>query len=108
MPGAAKASPLFKREVARKNLKRNGLDKIKVRPGIDKDFQQYVESTALDRHESTKPLFDPKLSPQWLGAAPTYKETIIVLEDRLVVDRQLTVPLLPGACADATAPKIEG
>lgn len=102
---AAKASPLFKKEVSRKSLKRHGLHKVRVRAGIDMDLQAYVEDTGLDKQEQTAPLFDPKLRPVYLSAAPTYRESIVVLEDRLVVDRFMTVPLLPGACDDATAPK---
>jgi hypothetical protein len=101
---AAKASPLFKKVVSRKNLKRNNLTKIRVRAGIDMDLQKYVEETSLDKQDQTAPLFDAKLRPQYLAAAPTYKESIVVLEDRLVVDRVMTVPLLPGACDDASAP----
>jgi hypothetical protein len=102
---AAKASPLFKKEVVRKNLKRQGLTKIVVRPGVEMDLATYVTETGLDKQEQTAPLFDEKLRPQYLTAAPTYKESIVVLEDRLVVDRIMTVKLLPGACDDGAAPK---
>jgi hypothetical protein len=102
---AAKASPLFKKEVLRKNLKRQGLTKITVRPGIEMELATYVAETGLDRQEQTAPLFDAALRPKYLTAAPTYKESIVVLEDRLVVDRIMTVKLLPGACDDAAAPK---
>lgn len=102
---AAKASPLFKKEVVRKNLKRQGLTKITVRPGIEMELATYVAETGLDRQEQTAPLFDAALRPKYLTAAPTYRESIVVLEDRLVVDRIMTVKLLPGACDDAAAPK---
>lgn len=100
----AKASPLFKREVKRAGLRRAGLEKIRVRDGIEMDLLQYVKDTGLDHHARTEPLFDAKLRPQYLGAAPTYRESIVVLEDRIVVDRRLTVPLLADACSDAAAP----
>lgn len=100
----AKASPLFKRELRRNALKANGLIKIQLQSGIEMDLREYVRATGLDAAPSTEPLFDPKLAPQWLARTPTYSEQILVLTDRIVVDRRLTVPLVPGACDDAAAP----
>lgn len=100
----AKASPLFKREVRRAALQRNGLLKIQLQSGVEMDLREYVRATGLDAVPQTEPLFDPKLAPTWLSRAPTYSEQIIVLTDRIVVDRRLTVPLVAGACDDGAAP----
>ncbi len=102
---AVKASPLFKKEVARTNLARQGLTKITVRPGVEMEFATYVAQTGFDKQEQTAPLFDAGLRPKYLTTAPTYKESIVVLEDRLVVDRIMTVQLKAGACEDPAAPK---
>jgi hypothetical protein len=100
---AAKASPLFKREHKRRGLSKAGLAKLALGKGMQMDFLAYVTQTGLDRQPELKPLFDPKLRPELLDGAPKYVETIYELEDRLVVERKLVVPLAKGAC-DKPAP----
>lgn len=100
----AKASPSFRKVVKRAGLKKAGLETVQVAPGITMDVRRYVRETGLDAQPMLKPLLDPKLRHEHLTAAPSYAEEILVLDDRLVVDRRLTVPLAPGACAKPALP----
>lgn len=101
---AAKASPLLRKELRRDQLQAAGLATITPTPGVTMDFQAWVRDTALDTRPELAPLLDPKLPKGLLSAAPVYAETILELEDRLVVERKLTVPLAAGACARADKP----
>lgn len=101
---SAKTSPTFRKTVQRKQLAAAGLKKIEVSKGVTMDFQRYVTATALDRRAELRPLFDAKIQAQFLGGAPDYDESIHVLDDRLVVERRLTVPLAPGACHKPSLP----
>ncbi len=101
---AAKASKLFKRELKRDQLQAAGLGQITLSPGVQLDVQGFVQATALDARPEITPLLDPKLPAGLLRGAPIYREAILELEDRLVVDRKLTIDLAPGACARADKP----
>jgi hypothetical protein len=102
---AAKSSPLFKKQHKRAGLKKAGLAKVVVSAGVQMQFLEYVRETALDKAPELAPLFDKKLQPELLTKAPTYSEAIYEMQDRLVVDRRLTVPLAPGACNKPSLPK---
>lgn len=95
---AVKGSKLFRRALQRDQLKAAGFEKIELSPGVNLDFQGWVRDTALDARPEFKPLLDPKLPAGLLRRAPVYDEAIYELEDRLVVDRKLTLELAPGAC----------
>lgn len=101
---AAKGSPLFRRELKRDQLQAAGLGQISLSPGVQLDLKGFVQATALDVRPEIVPLLDPKLPAGLLLAAPSYSEAILELEDRLVVDRKLTVTLAPGACNRADKP----
>lgn len=102
---AAKASKLFRRELKRDQLQAAGLGELTMSAGVKMDFPRWVKETALDARPETAPLFDPKLPAGLLKGAPVYSESIYELEDRLVVDRKLTVALAPGACEQANKPQ---
>jgi hypothetical protein len=102
---AAKSSKLYKRQLRRADITKTGLKTIAVSPGVDMDFQHYVTATALDRRPELAPLFDPKLPAGFLARSPKYEETIHELEDRLIVDRKMTVTLADGACSKSSLPK---
>ena len=102
---AARASKLFKRELLRDQLQAAGLGELTMSAGVKMDFPRWVRETALDARPETAPLFDPKLPAGLLKGAPVYSEKIYELEDRLVVDRKLTVTLAPGACEQANKPQ---
>jgi len=95
---AVKSSPLHRRELKRDQLQAAGLGELTLSPGVKLDVQGFVKATALDTRPELAPLFDPKLPAGLLAGVPVYLETIHELEDRLVVDRKLTVVLAPGAC----------
>ncbi|MFO0635760.1 MAG: hypothetical protein U0168_23210 [Nannocystaceae bacterium] len=101
---AAKASPLFRSAIKRGGLRKAGLATVSLRPGVEMDVLRYVQQTALDKHANYAPLFDEALRVGWLAGAPSYSESILVLDDRLVIDRRLTVPLQAGACTKGGAP----
>jgi len=82
-----------------------GFGELTVSPGVQLDVQGFVKATALDARPELAPLMDPKLPAGLLSGAPTYSETILELEDRLVVDRKLTVTLAPGACDQPGKPQ---
>lgn len=100
----AKASPLFKKSIKRNALKKAGLETVTVANGVNMDLRRYLRETALDVQPELEPLLDPALRPDALTGAPTYVEDVLVLEDRLVIDRRLTVPLAPGACTKPVVP----
>ncbi|HWB78895.1 MAG TPA: hypothetical protein VG755_28230 [Nannocystaceae bacterium] len=100
----AKASPLFKKSIKRNALKKHKLESVTVAAGVNMDLRRYLRETALDTQPELKPLLDPALRPDALTGAPTYVEDVLVLEDRLVIDRRLTVPLAPGACTKPVVP----
>lgn len=102
---AAKASPLYRRELKRDQLQAAGLAQISPSAGVVMDFQGWVRDTALDVRPDLAPLLDAKLPAGFLKSNPLYRESILELEDRLVVDRKLTVALAPGACARVDKPK---
>jgi hypothetical protein len=102
---AAKASKLFRRELKRDQLQAAGLGELTMSAGVKMDFPRWVKETALDARPETAALFDPKLPAGLLKGAPVYSESIYELEDRLVVDRKLSVALAPGACAQANKPQ---
>jgi hypothetical protein len=101
----AKASPLFRASVARADLAKRNLATIEVSPGIRMDFQGYVAATALDKRADLAPLFDATTRAGWLTAAPTYTETVHELEDRVLVERRITIPLAADACSKAGKPQ---
>ena len=101
---AAKASKLYRRELKRDQLQSAGLGQLTLSPGVQLDVQGFVQATALDARPELKPLLDPKLPAGLLAGAPIYREAIHELEDRLVIDRKLTIALAPGACARADKP----
>jgi hypothetical protein len=94
----AKASPLYQRSMTRGELKANGLETVSVANGTKMKFLKYVKGSALDVRPEFAPLFKPGLPAGVLDGTPTYKETIHQLEDRLIIDRTLVVPLADGAC----------
>jgi len=96
---AAKKSPMFKRELRRRDVAKAGLNEVAIRPGVTMDFRRYLKATAIPRRPGVKPLMDKKLRGKELVGRPLYKERIIELSDRLIVDRELTVELTPGTCA---------
>ncbi len=102
---AAKSSPLHKRELRRDQLQAAGLGELTLSPGVKLDVQGFVKATALDTRPELAPLFDPKLPAGLVAGAPVYSEAIHELEDRLVIDRKLTVALAPGACSKPGKPQ---
>lgn len=102
---AAKTSPLFERQLTRAELTRSSLAEIQVGAGIAMGLARYVKQSGLDRRPELVPLFDPKLAPRLLTKTPTYSETIYELDDRIVVDRKLVIPLADGACSKSSLPK---
>src|SRR5687768_11232597 len=101
----AKASPLFRASVRRTDLAKRNLATVDVSAGIKMDFQKYVRDTALDKRPELAPLFDATTRAGWLTAAPTYTETVHELEDRLIVERRVTIPLAADACSKTGQPK---
>lgn len=95
---AAKTSKLYRRELRRDQLQGAGLGELAMSPGVQLDVHGFVRATALDTRPEVAPLLDPKLPAGLLTGAPVYREAIYELEDRLVVDRKLTIVLAPGAC----------
>ncbi len=102
---AAKGSKLFRRTLQRDQLKAAGLGEVTLSPGVQLDMQGFVKATALDSRPELAPLLDPKLPAGLLSSTPVYQESIYELEDRLVVDRKLTVALAPGACNQPGKPQ---
>jgi len=101
---AAKSSPLYRRTLDASELGRAGLRSVRVVPGMEMDFARYVQETGLPRQPELAPLFDAKLPAGVLTGAPAYAESVHELQDRLVVDRRLTIPLAPGACTGDALP----
>lgn len=102
---AAKKSKLFKRTLERRGIVKAGLAKVSPAPGVEMDFLRYVKATALTARPELKPLMKKSLHGAYLDGRPQYKETIIELTDRLVVDRTLVVKIKPGMCDGKTLPK---
>lgn len=101
---AAKGSQLFRRELKRDQLQAAGLSQISPSAGVTMDFHGWVRDTALDTRPDLAPLLDPKQTAGLVQSNPIYRESILELEDRLVVDRKLTVALAPGACKAVNKP----
>lgn len=95
----AKASPLYQRSLSRSELAPNGLETVEVANGTKMNFLRYVKGSALDVRPEYAPLFKSAMPAGVLEAAPTYKEVIHQLQDRLIVERTLVVPLADNACA---------
>src|SRR5688572_25961734 len=94
----AKASPFYKRSMSRDQIKANGLEKVQVANGTTMNFLKYVKGSALDARPELAPLFKPDFPAGVLDGTPKYSEVIHELEDRLIIERTITVPLADGAC----------
>lgn len=101
---AAKKSKQLVRVLRRGQLRRLGLSTISPAPGVQMDFQKYIQSTGLTAHPNLKPLMAKAMIGVHVAARPKYREQIIELADRFVIDRQLTVQLTPGTCSTASLP----
>ncbi|NNF53230.1 MAG: hypothetical protein HKN03_02190 [Acidimicrobiales bacterium] len=93
----ALASPQFVQAVGAGELENAGLDTVRVAPGGKLDLAAFVEATSLRHAPEVDQLFEPQFQ-RLIGAAPKYEETIIELEDRIVIDREVTVKPLQNPC----------
>lgn len=103
---SARQSPLFRYEFDSTQIRSRGLEKITLQSGVDMDFKAFVDSTSLPRAAQFQPLFRRDVQRRFLLATPKYKESIVRLEDRLLVDRHLQLRLKPGACDERNRPGI--
>lgn len=102
---AAHKSPLYRRTLVRSGLNKAGLAKIDAGGGVTIDFARYVTKSALDQRPELRGLAAKKLRGTFITAKPSYSETIVELQDRMIVDRKLEVTLTPGACSKPQRPK---
>lgn len=100
---AARRSPLFRRTWQPGELRRSNVGKLRIVAGVEMDFDRYVAETSLPRQPKLAGLFDGKAAGLLTGK-PEYQETVLELQDRLIVDRRVSVSLAAGACAKAGLP----
>lgn len=100
----AERSPLFQDKFPSAAISAKGLDQIQLHNGVDLQFRKYAEMTRLDQNEKFKPLMDPATAAQYLRSKPSYTETVLQLQDRLIVDRVMKVSMKKGACQKQNLP----
>lgn len=101
---SARQSPLFEAEIPATQLRAQGLARIQLGESVYLDLDRYVKQSRLTAQPALKRLLQPSIQQRFLTAKPTYDETILKLQDRIVIERKLTVPIKPGACAAGAAP----
>lgn len=102
---SARQSSLFEANVPASQLKARGLARIKMGEAMYLDLDRYVQETRLTAQPDLEALLQPAMQQGFLKARPVYEETILKLQDRIVIERELTVPISTGACARSDAPE---
>lgn len=102
---SARQSPLFEAEVPATQLRARGLSQVRLGESVYMDLERYVEKSRLTAQPALKKLMQVSIQQQFLTAKPVYDERILKLQDRIVIERKLTVPIKPGACAAGGAPE---
>ncbi|NOZ10528.1 MAG: hypothetical protein GXP09_05785 [Gammaproteobacteria bacterium] len=100
---AATQSSLFRAQFNSSQVQARGLSTVQLKGGVTLNFKQYLNASNL-RRTQFKPLYRPAVQNRFLTATPQYKENIVQLQDRLVVDRKLNVKLKPGVCQLKSVP----
>lgn len=93
-----RGSPLSRGGLGEGELEARGLDRVELGDGLRLELERYVEATRLDRQPSVAPLFRGRIQRRHLAAPPSYRQTLELAEDRLVIDRVLEIELAPGTC----------
>lgn len=101
---AAERSPLFQQRFSSAQISARGLDNITLHNGVELHFKTYTDLTRLDQDAKFKPLMNTAIVNQYLRSKPTYTESILQLQDRLIVDRTMTVSMKRGTCQQRDLP----
>ncbi|PHR61083.1 MAG: hypothetical protein COA43_05435 [Robiginitomaculum sp.] len=96
---AAERSPLFQQKFASSEITAKNLDRVVMQNGAELNFKKYTTLTRLDTSEKFQPLMNPQIVSRYLRSKPRYRENIIQMEDRLIVERTLDVEIKEGTCA---------
>lgn len=97
---AVSQSPLFLAELDYRGLTRAGALNLVVAPGAEIDLPRYLRETDLSNQPEIAAVL---ASPRALGLvrAPDQRNEVFLLEDRLIVSRQVTVRVPRDACTAA-------
>jgi hypothetical protein len=97
---AVRQSPLFLAELDYRGLTRAGALNLALAPGAEIDLPRYLRETDLSNQPEIASVL---ASPRALGLvrAPDQRNEVFLLEDRLIVSRQVTVRVPRDACAAA-------
>jgi hypothetical protein len=101
---AAEQSPLFKQKFASSEITVRNLDRVVMQNGAELNFKKYTTLTRLDTNEKFEPLMNPQIVSRYLRSKPNYRENVIEMEDRLIVERTLDVEIKEGTCAESGLP----
>jgi hypothetical protein len=101
---SAEASPLFQQAITPDQISAQGLSKIALHNGATLDFAKYVYLSRLDRSPRFRGLLESRSTKEFLAGSPRYEERILQLQDRLIVERTLSVSLREGACKGPKLP----
>ena len=97
---AVRQSPLFLAELDYRGLTRAGALNLALAPGAEIDLPRYLRETDLSNQpEIAAALADSRALG--LVRAPDQRNEVFLLEDRLIVSRQVTVKVPRDACAGA-------
>lgn len=97
---AVSQSPLFLAELDYRGLTRAGALNLALAPGAEIDLPRYLRETDLSNQPEIAAVLE---SPRALGlvGAPDQRNEVFLLEDRLIVSRQVRVRVPRDACAGA-------
>lgn len=97
-------SPLFQQKFPSAQISAKGLDQVHLHNGAELQFKKYTDLTRLDENEKFKPLMDAAITNQYLRSKPSYTETVLQFQDRLIVERSMKVSLKKGVCRQENLP----
>lgn len=100
----AERSPLFQQKFSSAKISAKGLDQIQLHNGVELQFKKYTDLTRLDQNEKFKPLMDTATANQYLRSKTSYTETVLQLQDRLIIERSMKVSMKKGVCQQQNLP----
>jgi len=97
--------PSFKAKFKANDIRRRNLSKIQLDRGVKMDFETYMKETSLPNTDDLKPLFQADIVSKHFKSRPTYNEDIRQFDDRIIVEREMTIELKPDACQNVQLSK---
>ena len=101
----AESSPLFQQKFSSSEISAKNLDRVVMQNGAELNFKKYAALTRLDTNEKFEPLMNPQTVSRYLRSEPTYRENVIQMEDRLIVERTLLVEMKEDTCKKNSLPE---